>query len=85
MAQQLKQDLADGGLLEGPRGFPLFVDTRAAARLLGVSESFLNKARLAGGGPEFAKFGASVKYNVTTLLAWTAARTRTSTSDRDVA
>jgi hypothetical protein len=59
MAPQLKSDLATAGLLEGPSGgiIPQFLDTRDAARLLNVSVSFLNKARLTGGGPSYAKFG----------------------------
>jgi hypothetical protein len=81
MAPQLKSDLAQAGLLEGSGGFPHFIDTRGAAQFLGVSASFLNKARLSGGGPAYAKFGAHVRYNVKALLAWAESRTRTSTSE----
>ena len=81
MASQLKSDLARAGLLEGPGGLPHFIDTRGAAQFLGVSASFLNKARLSGDGPAYAKFGAHVRYNVKALLTWAELRTRTSTSE----
>jgi helix-turn-helix protein len=77
MAQQLRTNLARAGLLE--RGE--FVDVGDAARILHVSESFLNKARLDGTGPPFCKFGKAVRYELAALQAWTASRTRTSTSD----
>jgi hypothetical protein len=80
MAPQLRSDLAQAGLLEGVGGFPHFIDTRGAAQFLGVSASFLNKARLTGGGPAYAKFGAHVRYTVPSLLAWAESHTRTSTS-----
>jgi hypothetical protein len=65
---------------------PIFVDTPAAAKILNVSASFLNKLRVTGGGPQFQKFGAHVRYNVKALLAWADAQSRKSTSDqREVA
>jgi hypothetical protein len=85
MAPQLKSDLACAGLLESPGGSPHFIDTRAAGRFLGVSASFLNKARLTGGGPAYAKFGAHVRYTVPSLLAYAESRTRTSTSEGEAA
>lgn len=58
-----------------------FVDVHRASEILHVSASFLNKARIYGNGPRFAKFGHSVRYAVLELEAWAAARLRTSTSD----
>jgi hypothetical protein len=60
---------------------PQFVDVLRAAEILDVSASFLNKARISGDGPRFAKFGHSVRYAVPDLELWAAARLRTSTSD----
>ena len=58
-----------------------YVDTAAAARILGVSVSFLNKSRVVGGGPTFRKLGRSVRYSPADLHAWAAANARRSTSD----
>ena len=55
---------------------------KVAAKKLGVGESYLNKARVYGGGPPFVKFGAAVRYHIPTLLEWAAAQTRHSTSDQ---
>jgi hypothetical protein len=60
---------------------PMFVDVKRAAEILQISASFLNKARLTGDGPPFAKFGFHVRYNVAALLGWAEGRTRSSTSD----
>ena len=77
MAQQLRADLARGGLLERVE----FVDVGDAAKILGVSESYLNKARLDGTGPPFCKFGKAVRYRVSAIMIWAESRTRSSTSD----
>ena len=76
MGPQLKADLARAGLLT------TLVDTKAAAEFLGVSASFLNKARLTGRGPDFIKVGAAVRYDVRKLEAFVASRSRSSTSER---
>ena len=83
MSQNLKTATARGGLLLAPEGSvaPVFVNTAVAAKLLNVSASFLNKARLSGGGPPFAKFGFHVRYNTQALMVWAAEQTRRSTSD----
>ena len=63
-----------------------YVDVTNAAQILRVSASFLNKARLSGDGPAFAKFGKSVRYEVAGLRNWATAQMRRSTSDtREVA
>jgi hypothetical protein len=56
-------------------------DTRAAARYLDVSESYLNKLRCNGGGPEFLKIGTLVKYQIASLDRWLSGHRRKSTSD----
>lgn len=45
-----------------------------AAEYCGVSKSLLDKLRCYGGGPAYAKLGASVIYNTDDLDAWVAAR-----------
>jgi predicted DNA-binding transcriptional regulator AlpA len=58
-----------------------YVDTRAIARRLGVSASYLNKSRLNGDGPPFRKFGRSVRYLISEVDEWAEKRRRISTSD----
>jgi len=58
-----------------------YVRTQGAARILGVSEGYLNKARMTGDGPPYAKFSAAIRYHIPTLRAWAASKMRTSTSD----
>lgn len=55
--------------------------TRAAARYLACSESFLAKLRCAGGGPKFVKIGASVGYRRSALDEWLDARSFKSTTE----
>jgi hypothetical protein len=58
-----------------------YLPPRDFARLIGVSESSLAKARMRGDGPEFVKVGRSVRYSRAAGLAWMAARSRHSTSE----
>jgi hypothetical protein len=51
-----------------------------AARYIGLSVAFLNKARLTGSGPTYLKLGRRVAYDVDDLDAWLNSRRRTSTS-----
>lgn len=46
---------------------------RQAADYIGMSKSFLDKCRCYGGGPAYAKLGASVIYATDDLDAWVAA------------
>jgi predicted DNA-binding transcriptional regulator AlpA len=48
---------------------------------LKVSESFLAKKRVSGGGPRFIKIGRLVRYPESGINEYLASRTRTSTSD----
>jgi len=78
MAPQLARDLASNGL-----NLPecQYANVKGLAKILNVSESFLNKARLSGEGPPYSKFGHNVRYHIPTALNWAAAQTRRSTSD----
>jgi hypothetical protein len=84
MASRLRHDLAKRGLppdndhVSEPTDYG---DVGAAARVLNLSESYLNKARVTGSGPPFVKFGRNVRYHIPSLLAWAEAQTRRSTSD----
>ena len=84
MAHVLRVDLAKRGR---PRdnddvgGASEYVDVNVAARILSLSKSYLNKARVTGSGPPYVKLGRSVRYEVPTLLAWAKAQTRRSTSE----
>jgi hypothetical protein len=51
------------------------------ARILGVSVSYLNKARMSGDGPPYVKFGRNVRYSILEVLAWAESRVRSSTSE----
>lgn len=41
-----------------------------AAQYLGVSKSFLDKARIYGGGPQFMRFGRAIVYSTEALDEW---------------
>jgi len=58
------------------------LDTRAAAKQLGVSKSFLAKARMRGDGPRYGKFGRAVRYTLADLDSWRLSRSRTSTAEQ---
>ena len=58
-----------------------FVDVHGAAKILNVSVSYLNKARIYGAGPRFSKFGHLVRYSVPGLYEWARSSERASTSD----
>ena len=46
------------------------LDTAAAAKRLGVSQSFLAKARMNGTGPRYRKLGRAVRYAQADLDHW---------------
>src|SRR4029077_18326537 len=54
--------------------------TADAARRLGVSASFLEKARVNGSGPSYVKIGRTVAYRDADIDAWVASLVRHSTS-----
>lgn len=58
------------------------LDTAGAAERLGLAESTLEKLRVSGDGPPFARLGRSVRYRPSDIDAWTAARVVQSTSQQ---
>jgi hypothetical protein len=80
MAPQSNANLAQRGLVTAEGGCD-YGDVKAAARAIGVSASYLNKLRVYGGGPEYLKFGRTVRYHIPSVLVWASAQTRRSTSD----
>ncbi|WP_426615726.1 helix-turn-helix transcriptional regulator [Bradyrhizobium sp. McL0616] len=50
------------------------IRVKEAAEYLGLSKSFLDKARIYGGGPTFMRFGTAVVYSTDDLDAWAASR-----------
>ena len=60
----------------------MLLNTVAAARRLGVSPSFLAKARMQGDGPRYRKLGRAVRYAQVDLDHWLLACSRTSTAEQ---
>jgi predicted DNA-binding transcriptional regulator AlpA len=58
------------------------LDTAVAAERLGVSPSFLAKARMQGTGPRYRKLGRAVRYAQADLDHWLMACSRTSTVEQ---
>lgn len=52
-----------------------------AAHRLKLSASYLNKARLTGGGPRYHRLGRAIRYSVPDLDAWVQAHGAGSTSE----
>ena len=68
---------ANGSEGQPPRGGnPVFMDTREAAALLGLSRRTLDTYRCTGAGPRYYRLGGSVRYRETDLAAWDAGRGR---------
>ena len=57
------------------------LDTKAAAARVGLSAVTMERYRLTGGGPRFAKLGKAVRYRPADLEAWVEARLVSSTSE----
>jgi excisionase family DNA binding protein len=57
------------------------LNTREAAKYLGLSEGTLEKLRIVGGGPEYFKPNRRVVYDRDALDAWLSGKRRRSTSD----
>ena len=62
---------------------PEFMDTRAAADLLGLSHRTLEGYRVSGGGPDFHRFGNRVRYRRLDLDTWAAKRRAATTAEAD--
>lgn len=54
---------------------------KEAADFLKLSDSFLAKKRMTGGGPIYINLGRSVRYSKAALLNWLKSRERRSTKD----
>jgi predicted DNA-binding transcriptional regulator AlpA len=54
---------------------------REAAPVLGLSVSWMAKARLRGDGPRYVKIGHAVRYPLSYLREYIRSRTRSSTSE----
>lgn len=61
--------------------FEKVLTPKETAVRLKVSESFLAKKRVTGGGPKFIKVGRVVRYPETAINEYLSAQLRTSTSD----
>jgi len=59
----------------------VMLDTREAANRYRLSESWLNKLRVSGGGCPYVKLGRRVLYRKTDFDHWITSQLRTSTSD----
>jgi excisionase family DNA binding protein len=46
------------------------IRVKEAAQYLGVSKSFLDKARIYGGGPRYMRFGRAIVYSTDDLADW---------------
>lgn len=57
------------------------LDTRDAAERLKLSDSYLAKLRVLGGGPRYFKLGRRVRYDPDDLTAWARSSARNSTSE----
>lgn len=66
---------------DAPLVSPRVFDAKNAASYVGVSQRFLDKARVHGGGPRFCKLGARVVYRPEDLDAWLEQNIRRSTSE----
>ena len=53
-----------------------YVNTRKAAKLVGLSPRTLDTYRCTGAGPRYYRFGGCVRYRVKDLDAWAAGRRR---------
>ena len=48
-----------------------WLNDKASAHYLGVSVSFLRRARYDKTGPDFRRFGSAVRYHIDSLDSWT--------------
>lgn len=62
-----------------------YLNTKQAAAEYGLSVSYLNKLRVSGGGPPYAKIGRRVLYRRCDLERWISMRVRHHTSNDDLA
>jgi len=65
-----------------PNTEPRYLNTRQSADYVGLSPSTLNRMRVTGEGPRYAKAGRRVLYERVDLEAWINARKRTFTGEQ---
>jgi excisionase family DNA binding protein len=63
--------------------FHALLTTQQAADILGLSKSFLDKARVKGNGPPFHRIGSVIRYNPADVHEWADGFRYTSTSCAD--
>jgi excisionase family DNA binding protein len=78
-ASEPEEQRAPEAKARGPPVDPLLT-VQEVAEVLRCSVSAMNKWRLIGSGPRFVYVGTRVRYRRADVLAYVAARTRTSTS-----
>jgi hypothetical protein len=64
---------------------PIAIDEQAASALIGVPVSSLQKMRMRGDGPPYAKLGNRVRYQPESLREWIGGHVVKSTSARAAA
>lgn len=57
------------------------IDQKQAARILGLSVRTLERHRIAGTGPRFARLGRLIRYRQNDLIEWVDSKLRDSTSE----
>ena len=57
-----------------------YVDTKTAAKHVGLSVSWFNQKRVFGGGPPYIKVGGAVRYDIEALDDWMSGNQRDNTS-----
>ena len=62
-------------------GDEAMVDTATAATIVGLAKNTLEKMRVYGGGPRFAKYRSAVRYSVRDLRQWIHVNSAESTSE----
>ena len=79
-AAALPAHVTDGGVVSVSDQLE-YMNTKQAAKFLGMGRRTLDRLRMTGDGPPYFKFGHSVRYSRTELQAWAQTRRRVSTSD----
>ena len=60
---------------------PAYVNTREAAKYLGLHGDTLRRLRREGGGPPYARIGRAVRYDLRRLNRWMEERSYASTAE----
>jgi len=68
--QMPKEKISATAAPHRPAPVNTYMTNKQAAEYLGIADGTLNKWRVTGGGPKFAKIGGSVRYKVDELEAF---------------